>query len=112
MIEIADAEAAYLTLCARRVLSFQRKAEEAGSEYTDLQPLTDLQCGYAAKIRFNKGPAGQYRPEVVVARASVHHAIEYSAAGRLEVAAKLLGGSASPLDEGADRQTFCLTKDK
>jgi hypothetical protein len=111
MLEIADAEAAFLTLRARRVLNFQRKAEAEGNEYHDLQPLTDLQCGYAAKMRFNKGPSGQYRPEVIVARSSKHHAVAYDAEGRLAVASKILGGPAVALDDKEEHQTFCLAKD-
>lgn len=109
---VLDAEASYLLLLARRTLNFVKKAAAEGEEYHDLQPLQDLQCGYAAKLRFTTGPAGQLRPTVGVARASVHHAIAYSPEGRLQVAAEILGGPAHALDAiPTDIQTFCLKKD-
>lgn len=108
---VLDAEASYLLLTARRTLNFVKKAAAEGEEYHDLQPLQDLQCGYAAKLRFTPGPAGQLRPTVVIAPASVHHAIAYSAEGRMQVASEILGGPAHALDNSTDRQTFCLKKD-
>lgn len=109
---VMDAEASYLLLTARRTLNFVKKAAEQGEEYHDLQPLQDLQCGYAAKLRFTTGPAGQLRPTVVVGRASVHHAIEYTTEGRTQVASEILGGPAHALDDSLmDKQTFCLKKD-
>lgn len=111
---VLDAEASYLLLTARRTLNFVKKAAEAGDEYHDLQPLQDLQCGYAAKLRFTMGPAGQLRPTVVVGRASVHHAIAFSPEGRMQVASEILGGPAHRLDDTStttDRETFCLKKD-
>ena len=109
---VLDAEASFLLLTARRTLNFVKKAAAEGEEYHDLQPLQDLQCGYAAKLRFMTGPAGQLRPTVVVARASVHHAIAYSAEGRMQVASEILGGPAHALDDSlTDKQTFCLKKD-
>lgn len=109
---VLDAEASFLLLMARRTLNFVKKAQADGETYHDLRPRTDLQCGYAVKMTFEPGPAGVLRPVVAVSRASVHHVIEYTAEGRLRVAAEVLGDSATPLDQGDDVQTFCLTKDK
>jgi len=109
---VMDAEASYLLLMARRTLNFVKKAAEQGEEYHDIQPMQDLQCGYAAKLRFTPGPSGQLRPTVVIGRASVHHAINFTEAGALQVATEILGGPAKPLDGmPTGRQTFCLTKD-
>ncbi|MBA2706808.1 MAG: hypothetical protein H0U59_03270, partial [Gemmatimonadaceae bacterium] len=52
---VLPAEASFLLLIARRVLNFQRKAEAEGETYHDMQAMTDLQCGYAARMRFEKG---------------------------------------------------------
>lgn len=105
---VLEAEASYLLLLARRVLNFIKKADDEGEEYHDLQPLVNLQCGYAARLRFEKGPAGQYRPVVTIGLASVHHAINYGAEGYLRVASEILGGPAAKLEE----QRYCLAKDK
>ena len=109
---VLDAEASYLLLLGRRTLNFIQKADAAGEVYHDLQPLQDLQCGYAAKLRIMKGPSGQLRPTVTVGRASVHHATTYSSEGRRQVASEILGGPAHALDDSlTDKQTFCLKKD-
>lgn len=113
MIKIADAEAAFLTLCARRVLGFQRKAEALGETYHDIQPMTDLQCGYAAKLRFLPGPGGQYRPELLLGPASRQPNVDQSLPAALNVAAQVLGGPA--YYHGDDEQglrRFTLEKDR
>lgn len=110
---VQGAEASFILLTARRVLNFQKKAEAQGETYNDLQPMVDLQCGYAAKMRFEKSPSGEYRPQMVVGRASVHHAVVYSSESRLQVASEILGGPAVRISEqGTDKETFCLEKDK
>lgn len=108
---VLESEASYLLLTARRTLNFVKKAAAEGEEYHDLQRPQDLKCGYAAKLRFMPGPAGQLRPVVVVSRASVHHAIIYTPESRLQVASEILGGPAHALDDATDKQTFCLKKD-
>ena len=105
---VSDVEASYLLLTARRTLNFVKKAAEDGEEYHDLQPLVDLQCGYAAKLRFKKGPAGLIRPVVTVDKASVHHVVDYTEEGRLQVASEIMGGPVVKLDD----ETYCLKKDK
>ena len=110
---VQGAEASFLLLTARRVLNFQKKAEAQGETYHDLQPMVDLQCGYAAKMRFEKGPSGEYRSLVIVGPASVHHAVAYSPDGCQQVASEILGGPAVAVpDLFIGKQTFCLEKDK
>lgn len=110
--KVTDAEAAFLLLVARRVLNYQRKAEEAGEEYHDMQPLTDLSCGFAAKLRFHKGSAGQYRPEVLLGPASVHPIVDTSLPIALGVATEILGGPARYLgDNPQGRRRFVLERD-
>lgn len=109
---VLDAEASFLLLTARRTLNFVKKATADGETYHDLQPMQDLQCGYAAKLRFEPGPAGHLRAVVTVGPASVHHAIAYSKGGREQVASEILGGPSFALDDGNVKQRFCLIKDK
>lgn len=111
--KVLDAEAAFLLLMARRVLNFQRKAEAQGEEYHDLAAPTDLQCGFAAKLKFVKGLAGQYQPEVILGPASVHPIVDTSLPVAVEVASEILGGPAYYCgDTPEGRQRFCLEKDK
>lgn len=110
---VTDAEAAFLLLVARRILNFQKKAEDAGEEYHDLQPLTDLPCGFAAKLRFRKGPGGQHRPEVLLGPASKHPIVDTSLPVAAQVAAEVLGGPAFYLgDDDNGRYRFVLERDR
>lgn len=116
--KVLDAEAAYLLLVARRVLNFQRKAEERGEEYHDLTAPTDLQCGFSAKLKFIKSEAGQYHPEVILGPASVHPIVDSSQESATAVAAEILGGPAYmrrafvPDGSPHTHRCFCLEKDK
>ena len=111
--KVTDAEAAFLLLVGRRILNFQRKAEEAGEEYHDLQPLTDLPCGFAAKLRFGKGPGGQYRPELLLGQASVHPIVDTTLPVATQVAAEILGGPPFYMgDDDKGRKRFILERDR
>jgi hypothetical protein len=111
--KVTDAEAAFLLLTARRTLNFQRKAEAAGEEYHDLQALTDLPCGFAAKLRFGKGPGGQYRPELLLGAASVHPIVDTSLPVATQVASEILGGAPYYLgDDENGRKRFILERDR
>jgi hypothetical protein len=111
--KVTDAEAAFLLLVARRVLNYQRKAEAEGEQYHDLQPLTDLPCGFAAKLRFETGPGGQYRPFLLLGPASVHPIVDTSLPVATQVAKEILGGPPHYVgsdDRGIKR--FILERDR
>ncbi len=111
--KVSDAEAAFLLLVARRILNYQRKAEADGEQYHDLQPLTDLPCGFAAKLRFETGPGGQYRPTLLLGPASVHPIVDTSLPVATQVAAEILGGPAHyEGDDDKGRKKFILARDK
>lgn len=111
MIKVQDAEPVFLSLVAKRVLNYQRKAEEKNEIYNDLQPLTQLQCGYAAKLRFVKGPAGQLRPELWLLPPDTNKLPPLSE--EKDIANRLMGGPAYFMSRDAEgRALYCLEKDR
>jgi hypothetical protein len=63
MPEVPYTEKAFLQLLGRRILRFQRDAEARGEPYHDLSSFSPLQCGVAARYRFETAPGG-YIPVV------------------------------------------------
>jgi hypothetical protein len=60
-LTLEEAENAYLLLVARRVLQFQREAEERGEVYHDMSSDVVLNNGLSARLRFHPCPGG-YEP--------------------------------------------------
>jgi hypothetical protein len=62
-LTLEEAEKAYLLLVARRVLNFQREAEERGEVYHDMSSDIILNNGCGARLRFISVP-GSYEPHL------------------------------------------------
>lgn len=62
-LTLEEAENAYLLLVARRVLNFQREAEERGETYHDMESDVVLNDGTSARLRFVSCPGG-YEPRL------------------------------------------------
>jgi hypothetical protein len=105
---VADQEASFLALMARRLLNHQREAKSRGETFNDLTTPVPLGCGVRAKLTFVECPSG-YKPEVVLVRND-----QYTAEELYEIASEILGGPAdNAYDPAVDGQSgrflrFCL----